>query len=173
MAERSRWWTERAGRVESCCRVTAGDEVRSHRCALWLQQSRGCVQSRQNKGFLNKRRRAEHPVVLHIVYFLCDSCRLSSPKAWKLVLTFLRDFLHIIMIESHSGCRFVNCTSTLWIFLFPTSKGVRLRYADWIRRHAWDDLSFVTWCTIRQEVSIRIWYTVLIKAWSWSATTLR
>ncbi len=41
------------------------------------------------------------------------------------------------------------------------------------KKPVWDDLSFVSWCSILLEVSIRRWYTVVMKGWTWSATILR
>ncbi len=72
------------------------------------------------------------------------------------------------MIASCSCCRFVGCTSMMWISCFTTSQrcSIGLRSGDcgghlskvnslsnMFKKPVWDDLSFVTWCIILQEVA--------------------
>ncbi len=71
------------------------------------------------------------------------------------------------MIGSHSCCRFVGCTSKMWISRSTTSQrcSIGLRSCDcgghlsivMFKKPVWDDLSFVTWCIILLEVAIRRW----------------
>ncbi len=73
------------------------------------------------------------------------------------------------MIASHQCCRFVGCTSMMWISRSTTSQrcSIGLRSGDcgghlskvnsmsWFTKPVWDDFSFVTWCIILLEVFIR------------------
>ncbi len=83
------------------------------------------------------------------------------------------------MIASHSCCRFVSCTSMMWISRSTTSQNALL---DWDLVTV--EAIWVTWTHYHvQETSlrwfelcdkyIRRWYTVVIKGWTWSATILR
>ncbi len=90
------------------------------------------------------------------------------------------------MIASHSCCRFVVCTSMMWISRSTTSQrcSIGLRSGD-----CGGHLSKVNslWCSRNQSETIwalchgalscwkyiRRWYTVVIKGWTWSATILR
>ncbi len=75
------------------------------------------------------------------------------------------------MIASHSCCRFVDCTSMMWVSRSTTSQrcSIGLRSGDcgghlskvnsfvMFKKPVWDDLSFVTWCIMLLEVDIRRW----------------
>ncbi len=65
--------------------------------------------------------------------FCLQNCLNSSWHRFNKVLeTFLRDFGHIDMIVSHSCCRFVGCTSMMWISRSSTSQrcSIGLRSGD-------------------------------------------
>ncbi len=78
--------------------------------------------------------------------------------------------VHIDMIVSRNCCRFVGCTSMMWISRSTTSQkcSIGFRSGDggghlskelivMFKKPVWDDLSFVTWCIILLEVAIRRW----------------
>ncbi len=65
--------------------------------------------------------------------FCLQNCLNSSWHRFNKVLeTFLRDVGHIVMISSHSCCRFVICTSMMWISRSTTSQrcSIGLRSGD-------------------------------------------
>ncbi len=65
--------------------------------------------------------------------FCLQNCLNSSWHRFNNVLeSFLRDFGHIDMIASHSCCRFVGCTSMMWISRSTTSQrcSIGLRSGD-------------------------------------------
>ncbi len=90
------------------------------------------------------------------------------------------------MIASHSCCRFVVCTSMMWISRSTTSQrcSIGLRSAD-CGGHLSKvnslscsrNQSEMIWALWHGSLScwkyIRRWYTVVIKGWTWSATILR
>ncbi len=110
-------------------------------------------------------------------------CGIDSTRCWKHSSEML---VHIDMIASHSCCRFVVCTSMMWISRSTTYQrcSIGLRSGD-----CGDHLSKVNslscsrnqsemiWALWRGALScwkyIRRWYTVFIKGWTWSATILR
>ncbi len=90
------------------------------------------------------------------------------------------------MITSHSCCRFVGCTSMMWISRSTTSQrcSIGLRSGD-CGGHLSKvnslscsrNQSEMIWALWHGALScwkyIRRWYTVVIKGWTWSATILR
>ncbi len=104
----------------------------------------------------------------------------------KVLETFLRDFGHIVVIASHSCCRFVVCTSMMWISRSTTSQrcSIGLRSGDCGGRvsklnslSCSRNQSEMIWSLWHAALSywkyIRRWYTVVIKGWTWSTTILR
>ncbi len=87
------------------------------------------------------------------------------------------------MITSCSCCRFVGCTSMMWISRSTTSQRccIGLRSGDcgvkWTHCHVQkNSLRWFELCDMLHYPagsSIRRWYTVVIKGWTWSATILR
>lgn len=91
----------------------------------------------------------------------------------------------LLNIASHSYCRFVISGSMMWISCSITAQ----KFPIWLRsigcwgrldtaksvfkKRAGDDSSFVSWCVIRLKVAIRRCYTVFMKGWTCSETTLR
>ncbi len=77
--------------------------------------------------------------------------------------------LHIYMTASRSCCRFVGCTSMMWISRSFTSQRCSTEiWTLWrpfefselhvmFKKPVWDDLSFVTWCVVLLEASITRW----------------
>ncbi len=94
--------------------------------------------------------------------------------------------VHIVMIASHSCCRFVVCTSMMRISRSTTSQrcSIGLRSGD-CGGHLSKvnslscsrNQSEMIWSLWHDALScwkyIRRWYTVVIKGWTWSATILR
>ncbi len=94
----------------------------------------------------------------------------------KVLETFLRDLVHIDMIASHSCCRFVGCTSMMWISRSTTSQrcSIGLRSGD-CGGHLSKvnslscsrNQSEMIWALWHGALScwkyIRRWYTVVIK----------
>ncbi len=94
--------------------------------------------------------------------------------------------VHIVMIASHSCCRFVVCTSMMRISRSTTSQrcSIGLRSGD-CGGHLSKvnslscsrNQSEMIWSLWHGALScwkyIRRWYTVVIKGWTWSATILR
>ncbi len=116
-----------------------------------------------------------------------QNCLNSSWHRFNKVLeTLLRDVGHIVMIASHSCCRFVVCTSMMWISRSTTSQrcSIGLRSGDCGGRlskvnslSCSRNQSEMIWALWHDALScwkyIRRWYTVVIKGWTWSATILR
>ncbi len=94
----------------------------------------------------------------------------------KVLETFLRDFCpywHDSITQLLQICRLHIPKMLYWIEIWwlwrPFEKSELIVM---LKKPVWDDLSFVTWCIILLEVTIRRWYTVFIKGWTWSATIL-
>ncbi len=110
----------------------------------------------------------------------------SSESGTHMLETLLRDFGHIVMIASHSCCRFVVCTSMMWISRSTASQrcSIGLRSGD-CGGHLSKvnslscsrNQSEMIWALWHGVLScwkyIRRWYTVVIKGWTWSETILR
>ncbi len=90
------------------------------------------------------------------------------------------------MIASHSCCRFVGCTSMMWISRSTTSQrcSIGLRSGDCgghlskvNSMSCSRNQSEMIWALWHGALScwkyIRRWYTVVIKGWTWSETILR
>ncbi len=102
---------------------------------------------------------------------------IDSTRCWKHYSEIL---VHIVMIASRSCCRFVVCTSMMWISRSTTSQrcSIGLRSGDcgghFSKVNSLScsrNQSEMIWalCIILLEVS-EDWYTVVIKGWTWSAT---
>ncbi len=108
---------------------------------------------------------------------------IDSTRCWRHSSEIL---VHIDMIASHSCCRFVVCTSMMWISRSTTSQrcSIGLRSGDCgghlskvnslsCSRNQ-SEMIWALWrCIILLDKYIRRWYTVVIKGWTWSATILR
>ncbi len=107
---------------------------------------------------------------------------IDSSRCWKHSSEIL---VHIGVIVSRSFCRFVGCTSMMWISRSTTSQrcSIRLRSGD-----CGGHLSNVNSSSCSRNQSEMIWalwdgalscwisedgYTVVIKGWTWSATIIR
>ncbi len=90
------------------------------------------------------------------------------------------------MIASHSCCRFIGCTSKMWISRSTTSQrcSIGLRSGDCgghlskvNSMSCSRNQSEMIWALWHGALScwkyIRRWYTVVIKGWIWSETILR
>ncbi len=108
---------------------------------------------------------------------------MDSTRCWKHSSEML---VHIDMIASHSCCRFVGCTSMMWISRSSTSQrcSIGLRsgdcggYLSKVNSFSCSrNQSEMIWALWHGALScwkyIRRWYTVVIKRWTWSETILR
>ncbi len=107
----------------------------------------------------------------------------NSTRCWKHSSEIL---IHIVMIASHSFCRFVICTSMMWISRSTTSQrcSIGLRSGDcggYLSKvnslscsRNQSEMIWALWrCIILLEVASEDGYTVVIKGWTWSSTILR
>ncbi len=107
----------------------------------------------------------------------------GSKCCWKHSSEIL---VNIDMIASRSCCRFVGCTSMMWISRSNTSQrcSIGLRSGDCggplskvNSLSCSRNQSEMIWALWHGALScwkyIRRWYTVVIKGWTWSATILR
>ncbi len=114
--------------------------------------------------------------------FCLQNC-LNSTRCWKHSSEIL---VHIDMITSCSCCRFVGCTSMMWISRSTTSQrcSIGLRSGDcggYLSKVnslscSRNSLRWFELCDMVHYAagsSFRRWYTVVIKGWTWSATILR
>ncbi len=107
---------------------------------------------------------------------------IDSTRCWKHSSEIL---VHIVMIASHSCCRFVVCTSMMWISCSTTSQRCSIDWdlvtveAIWVKwTHCHVQETSLRWFELCDGALscwkyIRRWYTVVIKGWTWSETILR
>ncbi len=125
-------------------------------------------------------------LVLGWTHFCLQNCLIlggiDSTSVWKHSSEIL---VHIDMIVSHSCCRFVGCTSMMWISRSTTSQRssidgdlvtVEVIWVKWTHCHVQEtSLRWLLCDMVHYPAgsSIRRSYTVVIKGWTWSATILR